>query len=57
MSLSSVEAFCLLPRLHFEILSIDSFLWFIGLNGKLNCLDSRKTFDLKLRALKAIPAF
>lgn len=56
-SVSSVEAFCALPRLHFEMLSIDSFLWFIELDGELNCLDSLKTFNLKLRAVKVIPAF
>lgn len=57
MSVISVEAFCALPRLHFETLSIDSFLWFIERDGELNCLDSLKTFDLKLRAVEVIPAF
>jgi len=53
---STVEAFCVLPRLHFEMLSIDSILWFIELDGELNCLDLLKTFDLKLRPVKAIAA-
>lgn len=57
MSVSSMEAFCALPRLHFEMISFDSFLWFIELDGELNCLDSLKTFDLKLRAVEVIPAF
>lgn len=55
MSVSSGETFYTLPRLHFEMLSIDSFIWFIELDGELSCLDL--FFDLKLRAVKGIPAF
>lgn len=57
MSVSPVEAFCALPRLYFEMVSIDSFFWFIELDGELNCLDLLKTSDLILRAVKVILAF
>lgn len=46
MSVSPVEAFCALSMLYFKMVSIDSFLWFIELDGELNCLDLLKTSDL-----------
>lgn len=40
MSVSSGETFCMFPRLHFEMLSIDSFIWFIELDDELSFLDA-----------------
>lgn len=39
MSVSSGETFYTLLRLHFEMLSVASFIWFVELDGELRCLD------------------